>query len=125
MVSRAGLPKDGAQEIWLCLRAVKSLTVFKAVPLSLHGEAVSGAQRCWNKGVAGAQQCPGGAHGCGVMSPMATCLLLFKSSLWSSFCPMLISKSGGVSVLWPYALPPISLHTPAAGWMLVQGELGL
>lgn len=32
MVSRAGLPKDGAQEMWLCLRAVKSLTVFKAVP---------------------------------------------------------------------------------------------
>lgn len=32
MVSRAGLPKYGAQEIWLYLRAVKSLTVFRAVP---------------------------------------------------------------------------------------------
>lgn len=32
MVSREELPKDGAQEIWLYLRAVKSLTVVRAVP---------------------------------------------------------------------------------------------
>ena len=32
MVSRVGLPKGGAQEIWFYLRAMKSLTVFRAVP---------------------------------------------------------------------------------------------
>lgn len=32
MVIRAGLPKGGAHEIWLYLRAGKSLTVFRAVP---------------------------------------------------------------------------------------------
>lgn len=32
MVSRAGLPKDGAQEIWLYLRAEKTLAAFRAVP---------------------------------------------------------------------------------------------
>jgi len=32
MVSRTGLPKDGAQKIQLYLKAVMSLTVFRAVP---------------------------------------------------------------------------------------------
>lgn len=32
MVSKVGLSKDGAQEVWLYLRAVKNLTVFRAVP---------------------------------------------------------------------------------------------